>query len=378
MTGTGPTLTKRELNLRIFRRQEVPTVLWQPRIEPWFAWHKEMGRLPERYRDMTVQGLFDDLDISMRYVHYYTDNPEPVVSVLDDEVRRRTEAEGERRKIIIETPHGDLVQEEHLTVDKTWRTVGFPVKGAQDLDALKWVLERMHYTFVAENFQEGARYVGDRGEPQFWVPKSPYQALAQVWMKLDGLIYALADVPDKVEEVMALIDRSYDPLYEQLPAAGMVNIVNFGENIHDHLLSPSYFERYLIPFWERRCEQLHAAGIYSHVHIDGYFHSLLPYLAQLPFDGIEALTPKPQGDVTLDEIAEHIGDKILLDGIPAIYFLPSCPLDVLDECVEKIVNMFHPRLVLGISDEIPEGVDESGLERVRRIGDYCRRRAVNM
>jgi hypothetical protein len=53
----------------------------------------------------------------------------------------------------------------------------------------------------------------------------------------------------------------------------------------------------------------------------------------MPFDGIEALTPSPQGDATLEEIKEHIGDKILLDGIPAIYFMASAGLP--DGCVER-------------------------------------------
>ena len=30
-----------------------------------------------------------------------------------------------------------------------------------------------------ENFERGSKFVDDRGEPQFWIPKSPYQALTQ-------------------------------------------------------------------------------------------------------------------------------------------------------------------------------------------------------
>jgi hypothetical protein len=107
------------------------------------------------------------------------------------------------------------------------------------------------------------------------------------------------------------------------------------------------------------------------MHLDGYFHSLLPTLKDLPFDGIEALTPVPQGDVELEEMKEHIGDKILLDGIPAVCFMPSFSREELMAITEKVVALFSPRLVLGISDELPEGTDAEGIERVRMVADWC-------
>jgi hypothetical protein len=155
-------------------------------------------------------------------------------------------------------------------------------------------------------------------------------------------------------------------------ASGRVRIVNFGENIHDHLLSPRYFERYLIPWYEKRAGQLRRAGIYSHMHLDGYFHTLLKYLKHLPFDGIEALTPAPQGDVSVEEMREHMGDKILVDGIPAVFFMAPYSRDDLMACTEQIVKLFHPRLVLGVSDEVPEGAEPAeALERIRMVAEYC-------
>ncbi len=372
MSRVNDELTDRELNLRVFRAEPVPHPFFQPRMEPWYAWHVEGPGLPERYANMSLLELYDDLRLSMRYVHYYTGMPDPVQVRLSDEVEVEVRQDGDRQVKVLTTPHGKLVEKLHLTVDKTWRTVEFPVKGRQDLPALKWLLQRRTATFSPENFEAGSRFVGDRGEPQFWLPKSPYQALCQQWMKLEDFIYALADAPAEVEEVMNLIDRTYDPLYEGLVDYGGVNIVNFGENIHQQLLSPAYFEKYIIPWYEKRVGQLREAGVFTHVHIDGYFRQLLPYLAELPFDGLEALTPEPQGDATLEDMAEHIGDKVLLDGIPAVLFLPTYPEKRLMDCVKRVVELFHPRLVLGISDELPEGADQDSVERVRRVSEWCR------
>jgi hypothetical protein len=93
-----------------------------------------------------------------------------------------------------------------------------------------------------------------------------------------------------------------------------------------------------------------------------------------PFDGLEALTPLPQGDVSLEQIKEHIGDKVLLDGIPAVLFLPTYTCEKLMETVEQIVDLFHPRLVLGVSDEVPQGAEAGGaIKKLKMVAEWCQK-----
>jgi len=291
-----------------------------------------------------------------------------------DEVKIYEQREQDLIRRRYDTPFGPLFETSKLTQDKTWRTVEFAAKKSDDLKPLRWLLDHRTVTFSPENFARGAAYIGDRGEPQFWVPKGPYLSLAQQWMRLEDFIYALADHRDQIEDIMIAIDDSYDQLYDQLASCSSLRIVNFGENIATAYLSRDYFERYLIPWYAKRSGQLRGAGIFTHIHIDGYFKPFLPYLADLPFDGLEALTPKPQGDVTLEEIRDHIGDKVLLDGIPAVFFLDHHPREELERCAESLVEMFHPRLVLGISDELPEGGGDESFERLKWVADWCRKK----
>ena len=365
----------REMNLNVFAGKPIPHPFFQPRFEPWYDWQKRFGHLPQRYADHSLMEIYDAFGVSMRYVHYYTGMPNPVVRSYSPEVKIRPHfADGEgKRTWVYETPYGELSEMAVYTVDGTWRHVEFLAKGPEDLRKLRWVFERTTYSFSEENFYLGDANLGDRGVGQFWVPKSPYQALAQQLIKFEDFVYALADAPAEVEATMAVIDASYDQLYEGIVASGKVKIINFGENIHEQLLSPRYFERYLIPFFEKRGNQLRAGGIYTHVHIDGYFRNFLRYLKDLPLDGIEALTPVPQGDMTLEEIKEHIGDKVLLDGIPAVLFLSTYSRDDLMAATERVVKLFHPRLVLGVSDEVPQGAEpEEAAVRIQMVSDWCR------
>ena len=242
------TLTKKQMNLRVFQGKEIPQIFFQPRLEPWYAWHKHFNVLPEEYKNMSLLEFYDELDISMRYVYGYTEMPDPIQKTYRDKVKIKTESTAEEKTTIINTPYGDLVTKAQKTVDDVWRVVDFPVKCANDFIKLKWLFENTTYSFNKDNFEKGSRFIGDRGEPQFWVPPSPYQALCLELMRLEDFIYALNDVSEKVEEVMKVIDDSYDRLYGEIISYEKVRIINFGENIHAQLTSPQYFEKYLIPF----------------------------------------------------------------------------------------------------------------------------------
>ena len=74
--------------------------------------------------------------------------------------------------------------------------------------------------------------------------------------------------------------------------------------------------------------------------------------------------------MTLEEIKAGLGDDIfLMDGIPAIYFDDIYPVEKLIESAEKLIEMFAPKLVLGISDEISSTGDIERIKIVRDIVD---------
>ena len=364
-------ITLKEMNLRIFRGESLPHVFFQPRIEPWFHLHKNHNTLPPELQNLSIKEAYNFIGASMRYIHYWTGQPDPIEVRFNEKVKITEENLGNKFRRYYQTPYGDLFETFQFTPTGVYINVEFLAKKVDDLKALRWLLEHRTITFNPEKFKSGAEFMGDIGEPQFWVPKSPYFALAQQLMKYEDFIFTLSDYPSEIEDVMKVIDDSYDQLYEQLTSSNLPHIINFGENFDMAYTSPQYFEEYMIPWYTKRSEQLRKAGIFTYIHIDGSFKPILPYLPDLPFDGYEALTPTPQGDVTLEEMKGHIGDKILLDGIPAILFLEHYSREELQACVEKIVKFFHPRLVLGVSDELPEGGGLETYERLKWVAEWC-------
>ncbi len=59
----------------------------------------------------------------------------------------------------------------------------------------------------------------------------------------------------------------------------------------------------------------------------------------------------------------------LLDGIPAVYFDEAFPVETLVTCAKRIIELFAPQLVLGISDEISS---TGNIERGRLVRDIVR------
>ena len=187
-------------------------------------------------------------------------------------------------------------------------------------------------------------------------------------MGFENTIYALNDYPDKMKDFLKVIEEYEDKIYEVVLNSPL-QILNFGENIDANINSPSLFEKYLIPYYKKRINQVHQKGKFCHIHMDGSLKPLLPLIDKAGFDAIEAATPLPQGDVTLEELKDALGETILIDGIPAILFLPQYSCKELEEFTIKVLEMFSPNLILGVSDEVPPTADIEKVKFVSKIRD---------
>jgi hypothetical protein len=354
------------MELAIFAGRDPGGVLWQPRLDFWYAVNKKRGTLPEPLREADILDVYDYCHASLRYfgdglrVRYK--NVQVTESWPDEKSWR----------ITWETPLGILTS---LARYDAWHLsnhlVEYRVKKHEDFKILAYILQDEEWYWDQAAYEQDMQQLGAYGAPQFFVRRSPIQRLIVEDMGFETTIYALHDYPETIQQYVEVATTADDAMYEVMCACP-VPILNFGENIDGFLDSPDIWRNHLAPYYRLRTEQIKAAGKFVHIHVDGSMRPLLPYMRDCAWDGIEAATPIPQGDVTLEEIKAALGDLVLLDGIPALYFVPmlySYSVDELVACVQKLVELFYPRLVLGISDEIPPDAD---IERVRLIGQLVR------
>jgi uroporphyrinogen-III decarboxylase len=192
--------------------------------------------------------------------------------------------------------------------------------------------------------------------------------LAQ-WTGVTNLAYLLADAREEVEATLEALARAADGPWEAILATD-APYVEMGDNLSGEVVT-RWFERYQFDYYVRRVEQCHAAGKKLGTHLDGTVRGLLPVLVKTGLDFVEAITPKPCGDVAIEEIRDLAGpDIILFGGIPGAMFAPPFTADDMRRHVEKIIEVHWPtgKWILGVGDQVPPNGD---LGLVTLVGELC-------
>jgi hypothetical protein len=352
-----------KLNKDVVFKKAKGKIIWQPRIDAWYRdrTFNNQDFLPEKYKGMSLKELYLDLGCSNRIYDFN----ECFTKVYDIRVKK-TIVNHDKYKYeeIIETPVGIISQ---IMLKNDSNHGEYPVKWflntKEDFYVQMWLEEHTDIVFNKEKYDELLAYWGNIGAPQVFIDRVNIQKLFIELMGVENTIYALFDFPEVVEKYFEVLDNAqyrWIETYNKSP----IEIINYGDNIHNGTLPPKLFEKYVLPVYQTRSKLWKNKFIFA--HWDGDTKHILKYLKDTKLDGIEAITPLPQGDVTLEELKENIGEMVLLDGIPAILFDETYPISDLIEITKKIIDLFAPNLVLGISDEISSSGD---IERVRVVGN---------
>lgn len=340
-------------------------IIWQPEIGCWYTDKIFAGQpLPDHYANMTLPEVYRSLGCSKRLYEFNACFKRVEDAAVRNSQRSLNETDTE---ITIKTPVGEQIAVHRRSSNNPGVIhVKREVESEQELKAATWREEHTAWQWDQTRYDQLLRDLGDIGAPTMYMPRMNVQSLYIDKMGIEKGVFAIYDWPDTTAAYFRALHASHDRLIEVINASP-IDIINFGENVHAGTLSPNLFRKYHLPECQHRCEKLHAAGKFVSSHWDGDCRPLLAYARETGLDGIEAITPEPQGDVILEEIREALGDEMfLLDGIPAIYFDKMFPLETLVECARRIIDLFAPRLVLGISDEISSTGD---IERIRIVGN---------
>ena len=356
--------------MAVFEHRKADRLIWQPRLHHWYEVNKARGTLPKKYEGWNLLAIYDDLGASPRAYHYFNDT----IKVIEgDDVKFTQKADENYIYTKYETPKGKLTQIERITEYGTASLrIEYFLKKVEDFKVLEYILKKQSFIFDKELYEKRLRLLGDRSEPMITVPWGSIQKLFIVYMGFQRGVIALWKHREEVEDLLRVFDENDDERFALIRKTPF-RLVNFVDNIDEGLCSPPLFERYMIPYYRRRTKELHQAGKYCTSHWDGKIKKLLPYIKKTGLDGLECVPPLPQGNITLEELKEALGDKILVDGIPATHFLPLVSDDELKNFVENLLETFSPNIIVGISDMLPP---DGSIEKVRMVSEMIREYSI--
>ncbi|NCO37920.1 MAG: hypothetical protein COZ06_03705 [Armatimonadetes bacterium CG_4_10_14_3_um_filter_66_18] len=360
-------MTPRERLLAPFRGLKPDRPAWLADLSYWYGATKAAGKLDAQYDSAEgYKQLHEDLGVCC----YYSQGG-ATYSVRYEGVQTDSREEHGERVTWWRTPAGELSDRwRYIPQAHCWAHVEYAVKTVDDLRVVADLFGRMRVEPNETAFPQAVEFLGDSGVPISAVPRSPLPALLADWCGVMKAIYLIADEPNAVGDTLEAIDRANGPAFD-CAAASPVELFHFCDNL-DSAASASLFEPYMGEYYSRRLQQLHAAGKFAVVHLDGSVRGLLPKLAAVGFDGVESITPAPVGDVAIEELRTVAANEqtILWGGIPGAMFCAPWGEDEVAAHARRLLDALaaEGRLVVGSADQIPP---DGNVRLCRAIADAC-------
>ena len=364
--------------LHIFHGQETDRIPWVADLTYWRDAQIVQGTLPPEYSG-TDGFLKLHLDLGVMPYYIYSideDKPTDVISVhqigsfgrpYNGVFGLRYEGVEIERKVTDNTIktlfhiRGDVLTQKKVYLKDSYCHAfqEYPVKKPRDIGLLRKIVEKYDFFQTHEDYLFLAAKWADHGVPIAALPRSPLSALIVDWMGLEAFVYAQADYPDEIQKTLDCIARANDSAFNiifQSPA----EIFHFCDNLSasNHA---SYFRRFALDYYTQRFEQLHTHGKRAAVHLDGTIRGLLGQLAEAGADAVEALTPKPAGDMDIGELWKEAGrkDLILWGCLPGVMFTHQYKHEDIRRQVRRLFTELRKDgpVIAGSADQIPPDGD---------------------
>jgi hypothetical protein len=359
---------------------------WYADLSWWYAAQEQKGDLPQAFKDEDADsGLYHSHfqlvpTVGKGYLKMHQDlgagicfyAPMVWKETFTEEIRFVTKAEGNLTISRITTPVGELESvSEYLPDSYTSAYRSHYIKCPDDLKVIRYIWENREITPDYAQFERVDRLWGGTGVAFCLGPlcTAHLQTLISRWAGIETTVSILVEAPAQLKETLDVLQAADDPIFEVI-ADSPAKAVEFADNVDGELTGKNLLREYVLPYWTRRVRQLQAKGKFVGVHNDGGVKSALPIIIEAGFDFVEAVTPAPVGDLSLEEIKNLTDGKIVvIGGLPGAFFSSLYPREFFENHVHKALSTFpHGKgFVLGVADQVPPDSEPGRIQLVREI-----------
>ena len=217
-------------------------------------------------------------------------------------------------KTIIKTPQGELstLKREDEGIHTAW-TIEYLCKDEADAEKVL-SLEYIPWEPSTESFFQKIDEIGESGIVIGDIP----DALC-LTVELFGFYKFLMLYTDNPNLIFKLMDFFQERLYNYLShllSNGVATVYRIcgPEYATPPYLSPEDFKKLVARYDKEIIDLLHRYGGKARLHSHGKVKRVLEIMSDMGIDAIDPLEPPPDGDVTLREAREVLGDKVVLIG----------------------------------------------------------------
>jgi hypothetical protein len=245
----------------------------------------------------------------------------------------------------------------------------YPLKSAEDYDVWMYVLENTVFLPEYEEYKAFDREIGDNGLPMVSAGDCPFHH----WLKElagyeSGYIHLIMELHDRVETLLKLMAEKDEEMW-QIVAESPSKLILHGLHFSTQLTPPHFFDQYIMPYYQKFSELLHANGKFLAMHADNDTSKILLNIKEAGFDILECFCTAPMAKVTLKEAREMLGTSVIIwGGVPSVILEGYFPEQEFEAYMIDLFQAVAPgdAFILGVSDNV---MPNSMISRIERISE---------
>ncbi|MCL5674417.1 MAG: uroporphyrinogen decarboxylase family protein [Candidatus Omnitrophica bacterium] len=271
----------------------------------------------------------------------------------------------EYRKNTVSTPVGEL-----STVDKPAGFTSWHIekifKTPEDYKPLLFMVKDIVFEPCYEIFAKAEKQSGEDITLRVAIDNTPLQQIMVNWMGVETFAVEWSERRDEIEKIYKAMVENHRKIYPIIAKSPALH-VNYGGNETGDLMGKERFEKYVLPLYNEAAEILHKCGKLIGAHLDGNNKIWADLLAESKLDYIEAFSPSPDTDMTIQEAFSVWHNKVLWINFPSSLQLAS--IKKIEETTREIIESSLPDkfFIIGITETIPEDRWQENMLVISRI-----------
>ena len=377
---------------------EMPDILpFSPRLDMWYTANKARGTLPAEYQGKTLEQICLDegwgiyrLNADLRYVK---DSPWDKAMIciglhfpagmiwkphFGGGVEIEINEKGRDLSVTFHTPKGELnslvcypEQMEKDGITYPWIKER-PIKSLEDWPILGYIFENIIAVPDYSSYVKAVEEIGDDGLICSFlsVTASPMHHIQRTLFDPTNFFILYKEKYDELSRLADSLGHLYNQLVKLAPLSP-AEVIYWGANFDETLTYPPYFEKDILPWYEKISPVLKDSGKLLVSHCDGENSALMDLIRRSGIDAAESVCPYPMTKLKLDELYSAWSDKIsILGGIPADTVIPQNTSDSeFQDYLNYMLKAVAPgnRFLAGVTDGVPVAADIGRLRRIRDL-----------